>query len=147
MSNSFTYSISLLVIMMTASFVLAAAQEDNKTILNNYNLNNSSLRNASVNLLTSNSTDFNANDSEKVDPIENATFIIGSNVNIMPANCIKVNASVESSEIQPPKKTIFMIDFDRPKKSAFYENLSSRNAAYLSRKVEGTPHGYVTYYN
>jgi hypothetical protein len=145
MSNSFIYSISLLVILMTAYFVLVAAQEDNKTIFDNYNLSNTSLRNASLNLLTSNSTGFDANDSEKVDPIDNATFIIRSNVKVMPVNSI--NASAESSEIQPPKKTIFMIDFDRPKKSAFYENLSSRNAAYLSRKVEGTPHGYVTYYN
>jgi hypothetical protein len=133
--------------MMTASFVLVAAQEDNRTILNNYSFNNTSLRNVSLNLLTSNNTGFSANNSEKVDPLNKATFINSSNVKAMPVNSIKINASAESSEIQPPKKTIFMIGFDRPKENAFYENLSSRNAAYLSRKVEGTPHGYVTYHN
>jgi hypothetical protein len=92
--------------MMTASFVLVAAQEDNKTILNNYNLNNTSLRNASLNLLAGNNTSFNANSSEKVDPINNATFINSSNVEVMLVNGTKINASAERSEIQPPKKTI-----------------------------------------
>lgn len=37
--------------------------------------------------------------------------------------------------------------FTRPTKDANYQNQSSLNAACLSRIVEGTPHGYVTYRN
>lgn len=42
----------------------------------------------------------------------------------------------------------FLINgYTRPTKDSNYKNLSSVNAAVLSRAVEGTPHGYVTYYN
>ena len=147
MKNSFVYFLGLLVVLIIASFMVLAAQGDNKTILNNMTLNNTSLKNASMNLSTNNSTNFNGSHPRVVGSEDNATFIISGNVKVVPINNPRINITNQSSEIQPPKRPTFIIDFVRPGSSASYENRSLRNGAYLSRKVEGTPHGYVTYYN
>jgi hypothetical protein len=65
----------------------------------------------------------------------------------MPSDRAESEISSLSFAIQPLKRTMFIIDFVRPGSSISYENRSLLNGAYLSRKVEGTPHGYVTYYN
>jgi hypothetical protein len=147
MNNSFVYFLIQLAVLMLASFMLVAAQDDNKLVLNNITLNNASLKNISINLSANNSTSFDANHPLMVGSEDNATFIISSKVIVVPTNTPKINITSQSSEIKPPKRTTFMIDFVRPGSSASYENRSLLNGAYLSRKVEGTPHGYVTYYN
>ncbi len=147
MKNSIVHFLGLLVVLIIASFMVLAAQGDNKTILNNIDLNNTSLMNASTNLPTNSSTDFNGSNPRVVGSEENATFIISGNVIVVPINSPKININSQNTEIQPPKRTVFIIDFVRPGDSASYENRSLRNGAYLSRKVEGTPHGYVSYYN
>jgi hypothetical protein len=167
MKNSTVYLLGLLVLLIIASLMAVAAQGDNKIILNNINSNNSSLNNmslnnlslnniplnntslkdTSINLLINNSTCFDANNLMMVGSEDSSTFIISSNVTIVPTNVPKINITSQSSEIQPPKRTTFVIDYVWPGSSTSYENRSLLNGAYLSRKVEGTPHGYVTYYN
>jgi hypothetical protein len=81
----------------------------------------------------------------------NATEILNANVppeKLDSAKNISVNASLNSSDIQPSNKTIFMIDDgSKPMKHACNIGQSSINGASLMRIVDGTPHGYTTYYN
>ena len=130
MSNLFEYSISLLVVLMAVSFMIASAQEDNNTTHNN------TLKNSS-NLSAMNKTVLNITNIEKIDPVKKIIVINSTNV-ADPANSNSDNAS---------KVTPFTIcGFTRPTRDVIYENQSSLNAAILSRIVEGTPHGYGTFY-
>ena len=131
MSNLFEYSISLLVVLMAVSFMIASAQEDNNTAYSN------TLKNISSNLSAINKTVLNITNIEKIDPVKKIIVINSTNV-ADPANSNSDNAS---------KVTPFTIcGFTRPTRDVIYENQSSLNAAILSRIVEGTPHGYATYY-
>ena len=131
MSNLFEYSISLLVVLMAVSFMIASAQEDNNTAYSN------TLKNISSNLSAMNKTVLNITNIEKIDPVKKIIVINSTNV-ADPANSNSDNAS---------KVTPFIIcGYTRPTRDVIYENQSSLNAAILSRIVEGTPHGYATYY-
>jgi hypothetical protein len=131
MSNLFEYSMSLLVVLMAVSFMIASAQEDNNTAYNN------TLKNISLNLSAMNDTAPSKANIEKIDPVKKIIVINSTNV-ADPANSSSCNAL---------KVTPFIIcGFTGPTKDAIYENQSSLNAAILSRIVEGTPHGYATYY-
>ena len=129
MSNLFEYSISLLVVLMAVSFMIANAQEDNNAAYNN------TLKNSS-NLSAMNRTVLNITNIEKIDHVKKIIIINSTNV----ADSAKSNSDNVS------KVTPFTIcGYTRPTRDAIYEN-QSLNAAVLSRIVEGTPHGYATYY-
>lgn len=92
----------------------------------------------------------NATDILNSTKLENTT--IPENLT-MPENVsskIKVvlNASASPFDIEPSGKAVFVIDDGvTPIKSAGNFGQSSINAASLMRAVDGTPHGYTTYYN
>lgn len=136
MNNLFGYSISLLVVLMAVSFIMVSAQEDDKTTYNN------TLKNLSSNLSAMNDTVPNAAITEKTDPMKKVVVISSDNM-ADPANSIGFGISDNF-----PRRTAFTISgFTKPTRDANYENQSLLNAACLSRIVEGTPHGYVTYHN
>jgi len=135
MSNLFEYSISLLVVLMAVSFMIASAQEDNNTAYSN------TLKNISSNLSAMNRTVLNITNIEKIDPVKKIIVINSTNV-ADPANSIGFDNSDNASKVTP----FIICGFTRPTRDAIYENQSSLNAAILSRIVEGTPHGYATYY-
>jgi len=134
MSNQLEYSISLLVVLMTVSFMIAIAQEDNNTAYNN------TLKNISTNLSAMNKTVPNITNIEKIDPVKKIIVINSTNV-ADPANSIGFDNSDNVSKVTP----FTICGFTKPTRDTIYEN-QSLNAAILSRIVEGTPHGYATYY-
>lgn len=81
----------------------------------------------------------------------NATEIPDANVQTHKLDSEKnesVNVSVNSSDIQTSNKTVFMIDDgSKPIKHVCNSGQASINGASLMRIVDGTPHGYTTYYN
>jgi|GEM_PF-1552406 len=136
MKNLFGYSISLLVVLMAVSFFIGSAQEDDKTTHNN------TLENLSSNLSAMNDTIPDAAIAGKIDPMKKVVVISSDKV-ADPANGIGSGISGNFSRITP----FIICGFTRPTKETNYENQSLLNAACLSRIVEGTPHGYVTYHN
>ena len=86
MSNLFEYSISLLVVLMAVSFMIASAQEDNNTAYSN------TLKNISSNLSAINKTVLNITNIEKIDPVKKIIVINSTNV-AEPANSNSDNAS------------------------------------------------------
>ena len=135
MSNLFEYSISLLVVLMAVSFMIASAQEDNSTAYND------TLKNISSNLSAMNKTVLNIINIEKIAPVKKIIVINSTNVADQ-ANRIGFDNSDNASKVTP----FIICGYTRPTRDAIYENQSSLNAAILSRIVEGTPHGYATYY-
>ena len=156
MNNSFIYLIVLAVMILIASYMTAFAQDDSRIILNNTTSSNISSNNLSSDNISFNISAMdlstNANFNSGVQPMnvrsnDNSIFIITGYPIVMPSDIAENEILSQSSAIQPLKRTILIIDFVRPWSSISYENRSLLNGAYLSRKVEGTPHGYVTYYN
>ena len=135
MSNLFEYSISLLVVLMAVSFMIASAQEDNNTAYND------TLKNIGSNLSAMNKTVLNITNIEKIEHVKKIIVINSTNV-ADPANSIGFDNSDNASKVTP----FIICGYTRPTRDAIYENQSSLNAAILSRIVEGTPHGYATYY-
>jgi len=130
MSNLFGYSISLLVVLMAVSFIITSAQEDNNAAYN------STLKNISSNLSAMNKTVLSITNIEKIEPVK-----------VKVINSTNVADSAKSNSDNASKVTPFTISgYTRPTRDVIYENQSSLNAAILSRIVEGTPHGYATYY-
>ena len=130
MSNIFEYSVSLLVVLMAVSFILASAQEDYNAAYNN------TLKSISSILSATNKPVLSITNIEKIEPVKTVKVINSTNV----ADSAKSNSDNVS------KVTPFTIcGYTRPTRDAIYEN-QSLNAAILSRIVEGTPHGYATYY-
>ncbi|MDD1753016.1 MAG: hypothetical protein LUQ38_08005 [Methanotrichaceae archaeon] len=147
MNNPFSCLIGLLAIFLTMSLSIVGAQENGSTLLNNTTQKNATLNNSS-NLSTINNTLLNVTNPEKLDPVNSINFIISSDPKVRPITSPKINLSSKDFGIQPPRRTPFVINgYARPTLNAFQENQYLLNAAYQSRKVEGTPHGYVTYYN
>ncbi len=131
------YSIGLLVALIAVSFMMASAQEVNETIMYN-----NTLKNISSNLSDTNSTVPSKANIEMIEPAMKV-IAISSDKMADPANSIRFGISENV-----PRATAFIISgYIRPTKDAIYKNQSLLNAAYLSRIVEGTPHGYATYYN
>lgn len=146
MNNQHLSLISLLGIIATVSIIAAVAQENN-TALNNISQKNGTLCNTSINLTGMNKSISETNSSE-LNSSAIAAFKITSNPGDRPKKGIGYDVSAEGPGIQSPEKAAFLIcGYTRPTKNATYEDLSLLNAAYLSRGVEGTPHGYVTYHN
>ena len=120
---------------MTVSFMIGSAQEDNNTAYNN------TLKNISTNLSAMNKTVLNIANIEKIDPVKKIIVINSTNVADR-ANSIGFDNSDNASKVTP----FIICGYTRPTRDAIYKNQSSLNAAILSRIVEGTPHGYATYY-
>ena len=131
MSNLFEYSVSLLVVLMAVSFIIASAQEDNNAAYNN------TLKSISSNLSAMNKTVLSITNIEKIEPAKKVKVINSTNV----VDLAK-NNSDNASKVTP----FIICGYTRPTRDVIYENQSSLNAAILSRIVEGTPHGYATYY-
>lgn len=147
MNNQLMYLISLLAVVMALSFIIGAAPEDNKTIVNDIILNNTTLTNSSLNFSAMNDPAINATDHDKADTANNIPFIIGK-VKARQMGNVRVNALVNDAKNQPPKKDTFVIDgYSRPTINWTDQDQSLLNAAYISCKVGQTPHGYATYYN
>lgn len=143
--------ISLIILLGIAAVITIAAvsaQENGNSKLDNTSQKNGTfnytgLNQSDISNKTINETDFNTSVLSHGD-----AFIITSNETARPTNGIGYDVSAEIPGVQAPKKATFVISgYTRPTANAIYENTSQLNAAYLSRGVEGTPHGYVTYYN
>ncbi len=64
------------------------------------------------------------------------------------SNSSRIHIVAGNLETQAPGRVSFMINgYVHPIRDAVYEGQYLLNAAGLSRAVEGTPHGYVTYHN
>jgi hypothetical protein len=160
MNNPQIYLVSLLIVVATISSMAAAAQEGNKIILNNNSLdnvylnnldnsalNNTSLKACGLDLTIENHTLLSQANNVTIN-IRKDIFVISNATAIDPLNRTEFNASENDSETRSPKAAAFIIDgFARPTRNSIYKAQSSLNAAYLSRIIEGTPHGYTTYYN
>jgi hypothetical protein len=134
---SLRYLIILECILM-AALMIAASQGDNTT----QSSNNS--RNASLNISRENCTDIAVESSvlSKSGSLM-AVQVLNRNLETDLASGIGFCASNATR-----RDNAFLINgYTRPTRDSNYRNLSSTNAAVLSRAVEGTPHGHVTYYN
>lgn len=171
--RSFCFT-SLLIIMAATSLMAAALENGSASSNNAANITNSAnitnavnatlkeaiLSNGGSNLSALNDTTLNAtalNDSDlKEIGSKNTTFVIGGDAKVRQTNgagadvsadaCI--NASDGTKENQQSNRTAFKIKgYTRPTRDAKSGAQCSLTAACLSRGVEGTPHGYVTYYD
>jgi hypothetical protein len=153
MNNSVLYFLGLLVITAAASIMVATAQENNSAIWNNTTQeapggDNESLNLPITNITIMNDTILNATNSTSGNSTNNATFKIGGNMKFRQSNSSRIHIVDGNSETQAPERASFMINgYVRPIRDAVYEGQYLLNAAGLSRAVEGTPHGYVTYHN
>jgi hypothetical protein len=146
MDKPFIYKIIQLVIMIGLSLTIISAQENSSSTF----LNSTAKENASLNYTNQNISMMNnsVSNTTELDFRGNDAFIISSDMKPMPTDRVDINTSSNPFEIQPPKKAIFLIEgFAKPTRDEIYNDQYLLNAAYLSRNVEGTPHGYVTYYN
>ncbi len=148
MNNRLISLIALLGIIAVLSIAAASAQENGAARLNNISQENGTFNNTDINLSDMSNKTINETNFNQPNPSNGDVFLITSNVTARPMSGIGINVSDESPRVQLPKKATFLISgYTRPKTGAVYENTSLLNAASLSRGVEGTPHGYTTYYN
>jgi hypothetical protein len=153
MNNPFLYSTGLLVVMTAAFLMAATAQENSSTVLNNASQEDSDLNNESPNLSISNNTNMNdailnATNFTGENSTNNVAFMIGNDAGVRQTNSSRIHILGKDPENQAPVMSAFMIKgYVHPIRNAAYDGQYSLNAAGLSRGVEGTPHGYVTYYN
>ncbi|VVB69086.1 Uncharacterised protein [uncultured archaeon] len=154
MSNPFSYFTGLLVIVTAASLTMATAQDNSSAILNNASQNGSDLNNGSLNLSIANNrtiieTILNTTNTTKENATNNITFfMIGGDTKVRQTNSSRIHIIGKDPDTQALDRSSFMIKgYVHPIRNAAYEGLYSLNAARLSRAVEGTPHGYVTYHN
>ena len=140
----------LLSIILALSFVVASAEQvehkvnstsssDQITPTGNITQESRVLLNATNTTDTLNST-----------KLKNATMLENLTIpeNVSSKNKVVINVSAIPFDIGPSSKTVFVIDDGvTPIKSAGNIGQSSINGASLMRAVDGTPHGYTTYYN
>ena len=82
--------------------------------------------------------------------LKNATMLenLTTPENVSSKNRVIIDASANPFKIEPSGKAIFVIDDGvTPIKSGGNIGQSSINGVSLMRAVDGTPHGYTTYYN
>jgi hypothetical protein len=92
----------------------------------------------------------NATDTLNSTKLKNATILenLTRPENVSSKNKVIINASSAPFNVEPSGKAVFVIDDGlTPIKSAGKIGQSSINGASLMRAVDGTPHGYTTYYN
>jgi hypothetical protein len=156
--SSFCF-MSLLIVIATACVLAAAAPDNSSASSNNATnatatLGKPTMSNASSNLSAMNDSALNSSAPKNIGP--QTPFMVGGSAKVRPTDeagidvCAAsyINASDNISEIQQSNKTAFMIKgYTRPTRDSKIGAQCSLTAACLSRGVEGTPHGYVTYYN
>jgi len=147
---------SLLIVIATASLMAAAVLDKSSVNSNNATtatLIEPTLGNSSSNLSAMNDSALNASYPKRI--ATETPFMIGGDAKVRPMDnagidvCATsgINASANTSETQQSNKTAFNIKgYTRPTRDAKIGAQCSLTAACLSRGVEGTPHGYVTYY-
>lgn len=152
---------SLLIAIATACLLAAAAPENSSASYDNTTnatlrvptLSNSS-SNSSPNLSAMNGSLLNASGTKNIVP--ETPFMVGGDAKVRTADRAGIdgypiscsNVSVRTSETPQSNKTAFMIKgYTRPTRDSKNGSQCSLTAASLSRGVEGTTHGYVTYYN
>ena len=94
--------------------------------------------------------DTNTTDTLNSTKFKNATMLENLTMpeNVSSKNKVVINASAIPFEVEPSGKAVFVIDDGvTPIKSAGNIGQSSINGASLMRAVDGTPHGYTTYYD
>jgi len=134
MNNPLLYFTGLLIVM-------TAAQENSSALLNNTSQKVSDLNNESLSIL-------NATNSTRGNSTNNFTFMIGGDAKVRQTNSSRIHILGKDPTTQAVGRSSFMIKgYVHPIRNATYEGQYSLNAAGLSRGVEGTPHGYVTYHN
>ncbi|MFB3763617.1 MAG: hypothetical protein ACE14P_00045 [Methanotrichaceae archaeon] len=142
-----------IIILLGITIVASAAQENYTAKLNNISekngtSDNGTFNNSSINPSNIDNKSINETNFDQADASNGDVFIITGNATARPMNGIGFKISAESSVVPPIKRAIFLIKgYTRPTAGTIYENTSLLNAAYLSRGVEGTPHGYTTFYN
>jgi len=93
--------------------------------------------------------DTNTTDTLNSTKFKNATMLENLTMpeNVSSKNKVVINASANPFEVEPSGKAVFVIDDGvTPIKRAGGIGQSSINGASLMRTVDGTPHGYTTYY-
>jgi len=152
MNNPLLYFTGLLIVMTAASLTMTAAQENSSALLNNTSQKVSDLNNESLNLSITNNTIMNdtilnATNSTRGNSTNNFTFMIGGDAKVRQTNSSRIHILGKDPTTQAVGRSSFMIKgYVHPIRNATYEGQYSLNAAGLSRGVEGTPHGYVTYH-
>ncbi|VVB62669.1 Uncharacterised protein [uncultured archaeon] len=94
--------------------------------------------------------DTNTTDTLNSTKFENATMLenLTKPKNVSSKNKVVINASAIPFDIEPSGKAVFVIDDGvNPIKRAANTGQSSINGISLMRAVDGTAHGYTTYYN
>ncbi len=158
MSNSVFCLLGLLVITAAASTITAIAQENSSALLNNVtdealDLDNESLNISVTNITITNITIMNESvlddtNITEVNATNNTTFVIGGGSKSRQGNSSRAHLIADDLGPIAPKRASFTISgYVHPTKDAVYAGQYLLNAARLSRAVEGTPHGYVTYHN
>jgi len=153
MNNPVLYLLGLLVITAAASMMAATAQDNSSAVWNNTTQeapggNNESLNLPITNITIMDDTILNATNSTSGNSTNNATFMIGGNMKFKQSNSSRIHIVDGNSETQAPGRVSFMINgYVHPMQNTIYAGQYLLNAAGLSRAVEGTPHGYVTYHN
>jgi hypothetical protein len=153
MNSPVLYLLGLLVVTAAASMIAATAQDNSSAVWNNVTQEASDGDNESLNLSITNNTIMNdtildATNSTSGVSIGNATFMIGGNMKFRQSNSSRIHIVDGNSETQAPGRVSFMINgYVHPMRNTIYAGQYLLNAAGLSRAVEGTPHGYVTYHN
>ena len=155
MNKSLSCLMGLLIIVLIISLPIVCAQEnrsiaqENSSILSKNLTQKNVVLNNSLNLSITNKTVLNfTTNPAKLSSLNSAAFVISSDTKGSSLKNANVNATSSNSKIQPLSKSAFVINgYAMPALNEFQNNQSLLNAAYLSRRVEGTPHGYVTYYN
>jgi hypothetical protein len=92
----------------------------------------------------------NTTDALNSTKFKNATILENLTMpeNVSSKNEVVINASAIPFDVEPSDKAVFVIDDGvTPIKRAVKTGQSSINGASLMRAVDGTPHGYTTYYN
>jgi hypothetical protein len=150
--NPVLYSLGLLFITAVTLMIAAPAQEDDSAILNNATQEFPERDNRTLNISVMNNTAMddaimNASNSTIGNSTNNAAFMIGGNVKFRQTNS-RIYITAKNSDPQSLNRTPFIISgYVHPMRDAIYAGRYLLNAAGLSRAVEETPHGYVTYHN
>lgn len=142
----FVLLMMILALTLEIAFTVQAEDSANTTIsLDQITPTGNSANESMVLLNNTNTTEaLNLTKLKNITLLENIT----TPGNVSSKNRVVINASAHPFDTEPSGKVVFVIDNGlTPIKSAGNTGQSSINGASLMRAVDGTPHGYTTYYN
>ena len=150
MRNLMGFGFVLLSIILALSFGVASAEQvehkvNSTSSLDQVNSTGNITQESRVLQNATNTTDtLNSTKPKNATMLENLTIP----ENVRSKNKVVINASAIPFDIEPSGKATFVIDDGvTPIKRAGNTGQSSINGVSLMRAVDGTPHGYTTYYN